>query len=83
MPPKRKSSKPVSKPSKGGCSCGGSCESENAYLPGYLFLLLGAATVPVNLGMLPGLEAAMAWPVLFLIIGVVAFARVALCRGKS
>lgn len=82
MPPKRKKAKVVAAPSDT-CVCGANCSSTDAYLPGYLFLVLGVVTVPINLGLIPGLEAGLAWPLVFFVVSAIAFAKVALCRGKN
>ncbi len=83
MPSKRKTAAKPNRPlpeNNKSCVCGGDCHSGDAYLPGYLFLLLGIVSLPINMGMIPGLEGALVWPVLFVVIAAVAFARVALCR---
>jgi hypothetical protein len=81
MPPKKKKSKIVA-PMKS-CACGSNCHEEHSHLPGLLLAALGLLALPINFGMIPGMEWALAWPVLIVFIGLVLALRVNICRTQS
>ena len=88
--PKRKTTKKASKKTKKKtnkeylrCYCGADCHDEHAHLPGYLLIALGLLALPINLGFIPGLEWAKAWPLLLVLFGFVLLAKVSICRMKS
>jgi hypothetical protein len=80
MPPKKKSAK---KESRNICLCGDNCHDEHAHLPGLLLAALGLLALPLNFGLIPGVEWAQAWPVLMVCIGMVLALKVSICRIKS
>lgn len=82
MPPRKKKSKPVAAMKKG-CMCGSDCHEEHSHLPGFLLAALGLLALPINFGMIPGLEWALAWPLLIVFVGLVLALRVNICRAQS
>jgi LiaI-LiaF-like transmembrane region len=81
MPPKKKPSK--SEPSKRGCVCGSDCHTQDSHLPGLLLVAFGLLALPVNFGLIPGMEWALAWPLLIVLVGAVLVVKVGICRGSS
>jgi len=79
---KTKKTKPAKK-STNKCYCGSECHDDHAHLPGYLLIALGLLAVPLNFGLLPGLEFAKAWPLLLVLFGFVVLVKVQFCRHKS
>ena len=76
---KAKSSKSPSK-----CKvCGGDCHDPHARLPGYLLIAAGLLAVPLNFGLIGGLEFAKAWPLLLVLFGFAVLVKVELCRSRS
>ncbi len=65
------------------CMCGSNCHEEHSHLPGLLLAAFGLLALPVNFGLIPGMEWALAWPVLIVFIGVVLALRVNICRTQS
>ncbi len=64
------------------CACG-ECVDPHARLPAYLLIAFGLMTLPINFGMIDGLEFAKAWPLLLVMIGCVLLAKVQLCKVKA
>lgn len=81
MPP-RKRKKP-SNAKRIGCVCGSGCHDEHSHLPGLLLAAFGLLALPVNFGLIPGMEWALAWPLLIVFIGIVLALRVNICRSSS
>ncbi|MFH0884772.1 MAG: hypothetical protein V1861_03610 [Candidatus Micrarchaeota archaeon] len=81
MPPKKKKSKTVS--AMKSCVCGSNCHDEHSHLPGLLLAAFGLLALPINFGLIPGMEWALAWPVLIVFIGIVLALRVDICRNQS
>lgn len=89
MPPrKRRKPSPAkairkapARPSRRECVCGDNCHDDHSHLPGLLLAAFGLLALPLNFGMIPGLEWALAWPVFFVIVGVVMALRVSICRS--
>ncbi|MCI0504043.1 hypothetical protein L0Y65_05020 [Candidatus Micrarchaeota archaeon] len=79
MPPKKKAKKVQMKGSPG-CRCGSNCHEDDAHLPGLLLAALGLLALPINFGLIPGMEWALAWPLLIVFVGVVLALRVNICR---
>ncbi len=79
MPPKKKAKNVQSKGQRT-CRCGSNCHEEDAHLPGLLLAALGLLALPINFGLIPGMEWALAWPVLIVFIGIVLALRVNICR---
>lgn len=76
--------KPAKKASGSGCPiCGGDCINPHARLPGYLLIAFGLLALPVNFGLLGSLEFAKAWPLLLVLFGFVALAKIQICRMKK
>jgi hypothetical protein len=44
---------------------------ENPHLPGYLLIAWGLMTLPLNFGLVPGLEWAKAWPLILVLFGII------------
>ncbi len=65
------------------CACGGDCHAIDSWLPGYLLIGFGSLALPLNFGVLEGLEPLKAWPVLMVLAGVVLVVKIELCRSKS
>ncbi len=80
MPPRKKKPSPAKAPQKG-CVCGSNCHEEHSHLPGLLLAAFGLLALPLNFGMIPGLEWALAWPVFLVVLGVVMALRVSICRS--
>ncbi len=57
--------------SKSCCSCSCCNDNNHAHLPGSLLIGLGLVTLPLNFGLIPGLEFAKAWPLLMVLFGFV------------
>ena len=55
---------------------------ENPHLPGYLLIALGLLALPINFGLLPGLEWAKAWPLLVVLFGIVFLVKTELAKGR-
>jgi hypothetical protein len=84
MPPRKKAkSKDSAAASRKGCVCGHSCHEDDAHLPGLLLLGLGLVALPINLGLVSGMEWALAWPLLIVFVGIVLALRVNICRMSS
>jgi hypothetical protein len=64
------------------CICG-ECGDPHAHLPAYLLIAFGLMTLPINFGLIGGLEFAKAWPLLLVMIGFVLLVKVQLCRLKG
>lgn len=82
MPPKKKSKNVATKVQKG-CTCGSSCHEDDAHLPGFLLAAIGLLALPINFGLIPGMEWALAWPLLIVFIGLVLVLRVNICRTQN
>jgi len=82
MPPKKKAKNVQMKGPKA-CACGSNCHENDAHLPGILIAALGLLALPLNFGLIPGMEWALAWPVLIVFIGIVLALRVNICRTQS
>ncbi len=65
------------------CLCGGDCHASDAWLPGYLLIGFGLLAVPINLGLIGGMDWAKGWPLLLALIGVVLVVKLELCRSRS
>jgi len=78
LPAKKKSSNV-----KSSCVCGGDCHDRHSRLPGLLLMALGLVALPINFGLVPGFEWALAWPLLLVVIGAVLVVRVHICRSRS
>jgi len=78
MPPRKKSVK-----ERKTCICGDNCHEKHSHLPGLLLMALSLVALPLNLGLIPGMEWALAWPVLGVLIGVALVAKVMICRRSS
>ncbi|MBU0532248.1 hypothetical protein KKB44_02020 [Candidatus Micrarchaeota archaeon] len=74
MPPRKKSKK-VAKPSP-------KCCGENPHLPGYLLIAFGLLALPLNFGLIPGLEWAKAWPLLLVLFGIAMVVKTVLAKGR-
>lgn len=74
---KSKSARPAS------CACGDNCHEEHSHLPGLLIAGLGLIALPLNFGLISGLEWARAWPLLLVVIGVIMAVKVTICRSRS
>ena len=81
--PKSKAKAPKAKTVSNGCICGGECHDPHANLPGYILIALGVIAIPLNFGMVNGLDFTRAWPLLFVLFGFVLLAKVQFCRKKS
>ncbi len=81
MPPKKRK-KTTSVKAKG-CRCGSNCDEEHSHLPGLLLAALGLLALPINFGLIPGMEWALAWPLLIVFLGIVLALRVSICRSSS
>lgn len=77
MPPRKKAPKEARS-----CACGDNCNEEHSHLPGLLLAGLGIVALPLNFGMVAGVEWARAWPVLLVLAGFVLVAKVAICRNR-
>ena len=84
MPPRKKKKRSVAKkqPRKS-CSCGDQCHEEHSHLPGYLLIAFGLLALPVNFGLIPGMDWLKSWPLLLVLFGVTMVAKVAICRSRS
>ena len=80
---KPKAKAPKKKTVSNGCICGGECNDPHANLPGYILIALGIIAIPLNFGMVGGLDFTRAWPLLFVLFGFVLLAKVQFCRKKS
>jgi hypothetical protein len=78
MPPRKKSVK-----EKKSCVCGDNCHEQDSHLPGLLLMALSLVALPINLGLVPGMEWAVGWPVLGLLLGVALVAKVMICKSSS
>jgi hypothetical protein len=65
------------------CVCGSDCHDEHSHLPGLLLAALGLLALPINFGLIPGMEWALAWPLLIVFLGIVLALRVSICRSQS
>lgn len=81
--PSRKKKADLPAGSSKGCMCGGDCHDPHSALPGYYLIALGLMAVPLNLGMLPGMEWAKAWPLLFSLFGFVLVVKSLVCKRVS
>jgi hypothetical protein len=81
MPPKKK--KKASSAKRMSCVCGSDCHDEHSHLPGLLLAALGLLALPINFGLIPGMEWALAWPLLIVFLGIVLALRVSICRSQS
>jgi len=75
MPPRKKT---ISR-----CFCGDNCHEKHSHLPGLLLAGLGLVALPLNFGLVAGLEWARAWPLVLVLIGTILVAKVGICRSKS
>ncbi len=82
VPPIEKA-KPRSVAAIKSCSCGDNCHEDHAHLPGYLLIALGLLALPINFGLIQGLEWAKAWPLLLVLVGATIVAKVTYCKAKS
>lgn len=74
MPPRKRTKKrAASKPAK---------SEENPHLPGYLLIAFGLLALPINFGLLPGLEWLKAWPLLLVLFGVAFVVKTVLSKGR-
>lgn len=53
-----------------------------AHLPGYLLIAFGLLALPLNFGLLGGMEWVKAWPLLLVLFGFSILAKVAICRSR-
>jgi hypothetical protein len=81
MPPKKKSVKKESVNKN--CICGSDCHDQDSHLPGLLLVALGLLALPINFGMIPGMQSALAWPLLIVLVGAVLVVKVGICRSAS
>mgnify|MGYP001187607845 CR=1 FL=1 len=81
MPSKKKSTKIESV--RKTCVCGSDCHDEHSHLPGLLLVAFGMLALPINFGLIPGMEWALAWPLLIVLIGAAMVMKVGICRGSS
>ncbi|MDD5339750.1 MAG: DUF5668 domain-containing protein [Candidatus ainarchaeum sp.] len=65
------------------CMCGDGCHAMDSWLPAYLLICFGALALPINFGVLQGLEVLKAWPVLMILVGIVLVVKIELCRSRS
>jgi hypothetical protein len=65
------------------CMCGDGCHAMDSWLPGYLLIGFGVLALPLNFGVLQGMEVLRAWPVLMILIGIVLVVKIELCRSRS
>jgi hypothetical protein len=65
------------------CVCGSDCHDTHSHLPGLLLSALGLLALPINFGLIPGMEWALAWPLLLVLVGAVMVAKVAICKSSS
>ena len=65
------------------CICGGECKTNHPRLSGYLLIAFGLLALPINFGLLSGLEWAKAWPLILVLIGAVMIIKVTVCQMKS
>jgi len=54
----------------------------HAKLPAYLLIAFGLLALPLNFGLIDGLEFAKAWPLLLIMFGFVLLAKVYICKVK-
>lgn len=78
MPKKTKKAKPSRK-----CVCGDGCHDHGSWLPGYLLMGFGALALPINFGLMEGMEWAKAWPVLLVLAGLALVVKIELCRQSK
>jgi hypothetical protein len=74
---------PASAASSKGCRCGDNCHEDHSHLPGYLLIAFGLLALPINFGLISGLEWAKAWPLLLVLVGATLVAKVTLCKAQS
>ncbi|MBD3210502.1 hypothetical protein GF318_03925 [Candidatus Micrarchaeota archaeon] len=79
MPPKKKRKKSAPKKST---KTARQKEVENPHLPGYLLIAFGMLTLPLNFGLLPGLEWMKAWPLLLVLFGVAHITKEMIAKGN-
>jgi len=65
------------------CMCGDDCHAIDSWLPGYLLMGFGLLALPINFGILEGMEWAKAWPLMLVLVGAALVVKIELCRGKS
>ena len=82
VPPTVREKPAISPPSRG-CMCGDDCHDDHAHLPGYLLIAFGILALPINFGLVAGLEWAKAWPLLLVLGGATIVAKVTLCKTQS
>lgn len=82
MPPRKKSSKKISV-DNAICVCGGNCHDEHSHLPGLLLTAAGLVALPLNFGMVAGLEWAQAWPLALVVLGIILSVKVLICKNRS
>lgn len=75
MPPRKRSKKRVARKAL-------SREEENPHLPGYLLIAFGLITLPLNFGLVPGLEWAKAWPLMLVLLGITYVSKTVLAKGR-
>jgi len=78
MPPRKRSKKRAAKKAERALSS----EEENPHLPGYLLIAFGLMALPLNFGLVPGLEWAKAWPLLLVLLGITYVAKTVLAKGR-
>jgi len=74
--------KKIAKPAKK-CFCGDDCHAFDAWLPGFLLTCLSLIALPLNFGLVDGMDWAKAWPLIPAIIGIVLVVKVELCRSRQ
>ena len=82
MPPRKKRKKTETSV-RSSCICGDNCHENHSHLPGLLLMGAGLVALPLNFGLIAGLEWARAWPLVIVLIGAVMVAKVGICRSKS
>ena len=73
MPPRKKKKKTVVKTRK---------KEENMHLPGFLMIAFGLLALPLNFGLIVGIEWAKAWPLLLVLFGVAHVVKTILSEGR-
>ena len=57
-------------------------EEENMHLPGFLMIAFGLLALPLNFGLVAGIEWVKAWPLLLVLFGVAHVVKTTLSEGK-
>jgi hypothetical protein len=76
MPPRKKRRKASTRTTRA------SRYEENPHLPGYLLIAFGLLALPINFGLLPGLEWLKAWPLLLVLFGFAHLTKTFLSKGR-